>query len=235
MLYTKTDALANIRNRDGKRVFYLGKQDQLTCDARDELTRQRIAILPAEQAKVEEYQLPGGGVIRGKPEHMTHLNARVLVKKTHPRIQFRGMVDLLEAELLLCVRECPGWETPLGEVLELARRLIRADVLEEPVGDTVLGGLDEEQLRSRSHRPQEYYGKPHFMPRPEDDRALLLVNRVRALTRQTELAAADAFADRDGAVTREDILRALNRMSSYLYLIMVQMKGIENGKLKMEN
>ncbi len=224
MLWGKSEVLANIRNRDGKRVFYLGKQDHLTSDARDELLRQRIEILPAEQARTEEYRLPGGGILREKPENMTHLNAQVLVPKTHPRIRFRGAVDLLEAELLLGIRECPGWEGALAEVLALARQLIRADVLAEPLEDIALGGLDEEQLRVRSHRPQDFYGVAHFMPSAADKPEILRVNRLRALVRQVEILAVDAFSDRDGAVIREDIVQTLNRMSSYLYLIMIQMK-----------
>jgi len=217
MLWSKKEVLENIRNRDGKRVFYLAKGDLITSDAKDELARQRIEILPPPKSS------------GGKPENMTHLNAQTLVEKTHPRIQFRGAVDLLEGELLLAIGDCPGQEKALGEVLELARRLIRCDVLNEPVGDILLGGMDEDALRSRSHRPQEFYGVAHFMPAASDSRALLTVNRLRALTRQVELKAVEAFPD------RQDMVQALNRMSSYLYLIMVQMKGIENGKLKMEN
>ncbi len=224
MLWGKTEALDNIRNREGKRVFFLGKQDQLTSDARDELLRQRVEILPAEQARVTQYRLPGGGILRGKPEEMTHLSAQVLVPKTHPRIRFRGAVDLLEAELLLAISRCPGWEGPLGEVLELARRLIRADVLAEPLGEICLGGLDEKQLRERSHRPQDFYGVPHFMPSAGDKPEILVVNRLRAIARQAELLAVDAFSDRDGAVTRPDMVQAMNRMSSCLYLIMIRMK-----------
>ena len=206
MLWSKRQALENIRNRDGKRVFYLAKGDLLTSDARDELARQRIEILPPPKSA------------GGKPENMTHLNAQQLAEKTHPRIRFRGMVDLLEGEILLAIGECPGWEKQLGEVLDLARRLIRCDVLDEPVGEFALGGMDEEQLRKRSHRPQEYYGVTHFMPSAADSRALLTVNRLRALTRQAELAAVEAFPE------RADMVQAMNRMSSYLYLIMVQMK-----------
>ena len=101
MLYSKEAVRDNIRNRDGKRVFYLGKGDQLTSDARDFLTRERIEILPATDAKTERYRLLNGGYMDTKPENMTHLNAEVLVPKTHPRILFRGAVDSLEAELLL--------------------------------------------------------------------------------------------------------------------------------------
>ena len=72
MVYTLESVRANIRNRDGKRVFYLGKGDRLTSEARDHLARERIEILPAEQAKPEHYRLLNGGQLTEKPEHMTH-------------------------------------------------------------------------------------------------------------------------------------------------------------------
>ena len=226
MLYTRKSALENLRNRDGKRVFYLGKGDQLTSDARDFLTRERIPILPAEQAKPERYRLLGGGFVTEKPEHMTHLNAQVLVPKTHPRIRFRGGIDLLEGQLLLCQSMAPeALYGKLQDALALARQLIRCDVLEEPVPEMLLGGMDEAQLRKRSHFPQDYYGQPHFMPEGKDDRLLLQINLARAMTRQTELLAVHAFSDREGNPTRPDILQALNRLSSYLYILMIEIKA----------
>ena len=224
MLYTETAARDNIRNRDGKRVFYLGKQDQLTPGARDLLSRERVQILPAEEARPEQYQLLGGGFLTEKPEHMTHLNAQVLVRKTHPRILFRGKMDLLEAEIMLCQLECPSFSHDLGQILALARKLIRCDVLEEPVQEESLCGLSQQQLRSHSHFPQEYYGQPHFMPDAKDGRELLLLNRCRCVARQAELAAVEAFSDREGNPTRPDILQALNRMSSMLYILMIRRK-----------
>ena len=226
MLYTRQSALENIRNREGKRVFYLGKGDQLTSDARDYLSRERIAILPAEQAKPQSYQLLGGGTVTEKPEHMTHLNAQVLVPKTHPRIAFRGTVDALEAQLLLCQRIADDdFYKKLQEALELARLLIRCDVLEEPVPEMKLGGMDETQLRKRSHLPQNFYGQPHFMPAGKDDLLLLQINLARAMARKTELQAVHAFSDREGNPTRLDILQALNRLSSYLYILMIERKA----------
>src|SRR5574344_983872 len=100
MLYNEEAVRANIRNRDGKRVFYLAKGDQLTSSARDFLSRERIEILPAEQAKPQRYRLLNGGYVEEKPEHMTHLHGDVLVPKTHPRIVFRGKMDTLESELI---------------------------------------------------------------------------------------------------------------------------------------
>lgn len=228
MLYSKKQVQDNLRNRDGKRVFYLGKEDILTSEARDYLTEQRIEILPAEQAKPEQYRLLGGGYVTEKPEHMTHLQGDVLVPKTHPRIRFRGAVDILEAHLLLCQQQVPQMQSPLQEILELARRLIRCDVLDEPVGEFTLCGLSQQEQRRRSHFPQEYYGIPHFMPSCQDKREVLELNRVRCIARQTELAAMDAFRDREGQPTRPDILQALNRVSSMLYILMLQEKA-EHG------
>jgi len=225
MLYNETAVRENLRNRDGKRVFYLAKGDQLTSGARDFLNRERIAILPAEQAKQERYELLSGGWLEEKPEHMTHLDNRYLVRKNHPRIRFRGKLDTLEAELILCQRTAPHLMTPVGEILALARRLIRCDVLEEPVPEGKLCGLTEAEQRKRSHFPQDYYGQPHFMPGAEDGPVIAQLNRARCAARETELAGIDAFSDREGLPVRPDILRALNRMSSMLYILMIQEKG----------
>ncbi len=225
MLYSRQAVRDNIRNRDGRRVFYLGKGDQLTSDARDYLTRERIDILPAEEARPRRYALLGGGYMEDKPEHMTHLDAQLLVPKTHPRIRFRGVVDMLEAELLLCAAEVEVCRKELSQVLALARRLIACDVLGEPVGEEPLCGLTQQELRERSHRPQDFYGKPHFMPEVTDGRQVLLLNRARCAARQAELAAVAAFSDRDAVPTRPDILLALNRMSSMLYILMLQCKN----------
>ena len=228
MLYSRQAVQENIRNRDGKRVFYLGKGDQLTSDAREFLSRERIEILPAEKAKPERYRLLNGGYLEEKPEHMTHLNAQVLVEKTHPRIRFRGKIDLLEAELLLCIHQAEGEQArQLTEILEFVRMVIRCDVLEEKVAKETLCGLTMAELRSRSHRPQDYYGQPHFMPSGGDSGLLLQVNRARCVAREAELAAVEAFSDREGTPTRLDILQAMNRVSSMLYLIMI---GIKAGK-----
>ena len=222
MLYDETAVRANIRNRDGKRVFYLRSEDTLTPLARDFLRQEHIEILPAQEAKPERYRLLSGGFTEEKPEHMTHLNGDMLVPKTHPRIRFRGMIDFLEAELLLC-----GPET--GEILNLARRLIRCDVMDEPVGEFTLYGLTAHQQRRHSHFPQDYYGIAHFMPDYADGEQVLRLNRCRSICRQAELAAVDAFSDRDGNLVRTDIVQALNRMSSMLYILMIRRKRADEG------
>ena len=226
MLYTEEMVRQNLRNRDGKRVFYLAKGDTLTPGARDWLNRERVAILGAETARPDHYRLLNGAVLTEKPEQMTHLNSNVLVLKTHPRIRFRGMIDTLEAELLCCALHTDGQlRKDLEEILSLARLLIRCDVMEEPLAEGKLCGLTQEELRSRSHRPQDFYGQTHFMPELADGERILRLNKCRTAARAAELAAAEAFTDENGNAMRTDILRALNRMSSMIYILMIQEKA----------
>ena len=226
MLYTEEAVRANIRNRDGKRVFFLGDKDTLTPGARDLLHRERIDILPASQAPIEEYRLQNGALLRQKPEHMTHLYGDVLVPKTHPRIAFRGAIDTLEAELLWCQSSLKHpFSDRIEEILSLARNLIRWEVMDEPVRQERLCGLTEAELRQRSHRPQDFYSQPHFMPSVADGPTVLALNKCRTAVRAAELAAARAFTDDQGNCSRTDILRALNRMSSMLYILMIQAKS----------
>ena len=226
MLYTEENVKANLRNREGRRVFYLGKGDTLTPGARDWLRRERIEVMSAEQARPERFRLLGGGYLEEKPEHMTHLNSDLLVSKHHPRILFRGALDTLESEIILAQLAVPeDVAKQLQEVLNLVRLMIRCDVLEEELKVQKLCGLTEKELRQRSHRPQEYYGIPHFMPEYTDGEAIVRLNRARCAAREAELKAVAAFTDREGNPTRVDILRAMNRVSSMIYILMVQLKG----------
>ena len=224
MLYTQEAVKANIRNREGKRVFYLGSGDKLTPGARDYLRQQRVEVLDAAQAKPREYRLVSGGYLKEKPEYMTHLNGDLLVSKTHPRIAFRGAMDTLQAEIILCQLAAPNEEKALGEILELARQIIACEVLEKELPPGKLLGLTPEELRSHSHRPQDYYGQPHFMPEASDGAAVAHLNRCRCAVRTAELAACRAFVTDEGC-GRPDILQALNRMSSAVYLLMVRLKS----------
>ena len=226
MLYDETAVKANIRNRDGKRVFFLGHRDTLTPSARDWLRAQRINILPSSEAKISEYSLPNGKTITEKPEHMTHLRGNILVPKTHPIIAFRGAIDNLQAEILLAqLIVAPKMRQELEQILTLTRNILRWEVMEEPAEMETLCGLTPEQLRSHSHYPQTYYGQAHFMPSWSDGPSLLQLNKVRCAARNAELAAVHAFCDEAGNCLRLDILMLLNRISSMVYLLMIRLKS----------
>ena len=225
MLYTEQNVRDNIRTREGKRVFYLREEDRLTSAARDYLRSDHIEILPAQQAKPDCYRLENGAILLEKPEHMTHLQGNVLVSKTHPRILFRGKMDLLEAEMMLCQLKVPEFRNELGELLAFARYLLRCEILGEVVDSWKLMGLSSEELRRHSHFPQDHYGQPHFMPQYTDGEEILHLNRLRCIARQVELAAVNAFADDNGKTDRADLLQALNRLSSAVYILMIRKKA----------
>lgn len=225
MLFSEEAARANVRSRDGRRVFYLGRDDRLTSAARDYLSRERIEILPAEAARPERFPLLGGGYCEEKPEHMTHLDGVTLAPKTHPRIVFRGKVDTLEAHLILCGIRVPPLHREIEDILAYTRLLLRCEVLGEPVPERKLCGLTEQELRRRSHFPQEFYGQPHFMPGSGDGQEIACLNLARCAAREAELAAAAAFTDAYGQVQRPDLLRAMNRLSSAIYLLMIRQRA----------
>lgn len=230
MLYTEENVRAGLRVRDGKRKFFLAEGDRLTPAARDWLRREGVELVEGLERPPASYTTPFGGSFDQKPEHMTHLAGNVLVPKDHPRIAFRGRIDALEADILLCQGASeghPGLVEALQELLDFVRSLIRADVLEEPVREVRLCGLDAAALRERSHYPAKFYGQPHFMPAHTDGPALLWLNRVRTAVRETELAAYRAFSDREGLVTRPDLLKALNRLSSLCWILMIRVKAGE--------
>lgn len=212
----------------------VGRDQKLTPGARDWLAAHKIqAVFPAGREDPAaptsaKYRTLFGATLNEKPEHMTHLKGNILVRKDHPRIAFRGMIDALEGELMLAQQashEYPALVKELGEALDLVRRLIRCDVLDEPVGELRLCGYDAGQLREYSHYPDKYLGQPHFLPAYTDGPALLAVNKVRTLVRQTELSAYAAFKDVEGNVTRGDIILALNRLSSLMWIIMIKLKA----------
>ncbi len=227
-LLTEENARASVRVREGRRVFYLSPSDCLTPKARDWLAREGVEVVNAEQKPPRTYQTLSGAILAEKPEHMTHLRENILVFKDHPRIEFRGRIDTLEAEILLAQQasgDYPVLRDELEEILSFVRSLIRADVLNEPVKEFHFLGLDAAQLRAHSHYPAKYYGQGHFMPSWRDPPALLAVNKVRTAVRETERAAYRAFRDENGSVTREDIILALNRLSSLCWIIEIKLKA----------
>ena len=63
------------------------------------------------------------------------------------------------------------------------------------------------------------------MPSAADGKVIARLNRARCAAREAELAAVTAFMTREGNLERTDIPRALNRMSSMIYILMIQWKG----------
>ena len=178
-----------------------------------------------------------GEVLSVKPENMTHLHGNVLVPKTHPQIAFRGMLDSLEAKIMsLQVAASENGlhrlTDALDEVLAYVRQILSAEVLDKELGEIHLLGLDSAGLRYESHHIKEIYGIPHPMPEYRMGRICIGLNELRTFVRETELAAARAFQSGD-TCTRPDIVEAMNRLSSVIYILFCrQLTGRWPGQLE---
>ena len=160
---------------------------------------------------------------REKPEEMTHLRGNLLVKKTHPRIAFRGKLDsleaaILEAQALAHRQNAPAVRDGLGEVLEQVHLVLGAEVKDQPLEEVPILGMDQARLRQVSHNVKGAFGIDHPIPSWEMGELALRLNTLRTQVRETELAAAVAF-EAPGETPRPDIIRALNRLSSAVYIL----------------
>ena len=101
---------------------------------------------------------------------------------------------------------------------------MRCEVLSEPLEDFSLQGMTEKDLREKSHNPKKYFGIGHEMPTYEMGEIVAALNILRTLTRETELSAYEAFKGEYGQVEREDLIRALNRLSSVFWIMIFKVR-----------
>ena len=162
-----------------------------------------------------------------KPEHMTSLIGSNFVPKNHPRIIFRGKLDSLQAQVVLiqCELADQALVENLQDVLNSLRELTRCEVLDQPFEQDTLFGQSYAELQKQSHNPQKYFGVAVLhLPDHKFGRDYALLNTLRTAIREAELSAVDAFETEDG-VSRGDIVLALNRLSSAVYVLMCRMIG----------
>ena len=150
----------------------------------------------------------------GKPEEMTHLRAGELVSKRDPRIRFRGKMDSFQAELLCLMASAAAsgkqqLESDLGEILAFCRSILGSEVKQTPLPEWTLFGMGPEQIHRLSHTP------PHIIPDVRMGETAVALNRLRTLSREMELNWLEAYPENE----RPDILMALNRLSSALYVL----------------
>ncbi len=233
-----------------KGEFHLGKDTILTPSARAYLLEKNISLLGRDpsldnsnQAKTVEsedktekkknhsidanagFDTVFGVHLDEKPEHMTHLRGNLLVFKDHKRIILRGAIDYLESEIIIAQTVSERLQKPkltkdLEEVIRFIRKLLQCEITGEAVGDFMLAGFNEKDLREQSYHPSKYFGMKHFLPTYQHGEMTAYLNKLRTLTRKTEIVAFKAFKAEDGTITREDIIRAFNRLSSFFWIMM---------------
>jgi ethanolamine utilization cobalamin adenosyltransferase len=180
----------------------------------------------APEAKTSQvFYGPDGTLLDHKGESMTHLHGNHLVYKDHPMIIWRGKLDsftalLIEAQELGVEEGNQEFVDDLQGILDFVRTLLPTEYKNTPMEHVRILGLSSEELRERSHHPQKYYGFPHMLTDYRMGALSIRLNRLRTAARETELAAAAAFAQGSEEATREDIIEALNRLSSLFYILM---------------
>lgn len=223
-IITETELRNNYRQEPFK-TFLLPTGCRLTPAASQFLSERRIEIVSAKSTSSTNTQRvqPSGGL---KPEHMTHLRGTQLICKNQPIIKFRGKLDSLQAILLSTILEVEGvgyheLVRELRELLDFCRQVMKAEVKEEPLQPVSFNQWSPQEIRERSHYPNKYYETSHFIPQPEHGRVMAQLNYIRTQCRELELTAIEAFFVEDNLV-REDIITALNRFSSFVYILMIQ-------------
>ena len=186
--------------------------------------------LPPNDAPVSE-DTPEGI----KPEHMTHLDRTTLVLKSHPRIVLRGKLDSLEADILCAQVTASQKNSPLlvgqlDDALMLVRRVLSADFNRAPLASQELDRLSLDEIREASHQPGRYLAEGHVLPSHTQGELAALLNQLRTRAREAELEAVIAYQGEASPPT--DIIRALNRLSSYFYVLQLQTiaRQRENGR-----
>lgn len=193
--------------------------------------KEKIDYKNIEMPKEGYICLPSGKHVSEKPEYYTHLKGRILVPKRHPRIQFRGKLDLLESYFINCINQVSvSGQREMAEdltyIFEYMQKIMRAEVLDEELPFIDFKGWTDAEIREYSHYPDKYFGVKHFTPSPKYGLLFGSINQVRAMIRQLEIEGVTAFYDEDeDKCEREDILLALNRLSSLIYIIMCQYLG----------
>jgi len=151
-----------------------------------------------------------------KPEEMTHLSGNRLVKKSDSRISFRGKLDTVEAYIVrlgvLAKENNTNLYEALGELLEYTRNILAAEVKEKELNQIEVLGMDAETLRICSHNRDGLLDE-HPVPCARQGLIAAELNLLRAEVREAEVAAVKMLP------VRLDIVQALNRLSSVVYIL----------------
>ncbi len=158
---------------------------------------------------------------------MTSLRGKEEIRKDDASIHFRGCLDTVESIILYIgtVARKSGEENVakcMGELLDICGKLMRADVLQKPMNDFSLMGMSADELHERSHFPDRFYGCAFSFRETDIDEISALINILRTKIREMERWAVASFARMDN--DRQDIIQAVNRLSSAAYVMLCARK-----------
>jgi ethanolamine utilization cobalamin adenosyltransferase len=178
---------------------------------------------------------------KNKPDYLTCLRGDILVSKSHERIRFRGCIDsleadVLEAQALAAEKGETALCTDLEDALHCLREIMKAEVTGRPLAPPRFFGFSADELHARTHDVKGAFGFDHPVPAHTMGAAALRLNTLRARIREAEVLAAGIFSPVNAAgvpaenrEVREDILYALNRLSSAVYWLFCRCVRAENS------
>ena len=173
-----------------------------------------------------------GAVYDKKPEYMTQIFGNELVVKNHKRIILRGKFDVLQAETVKYWKKYEKnrkLEADFSQAYRYIRDLFISEMTDTEFHERDVLDYDIDTLKDITHNTVKYYKTGHlFEINVNYEETVIDINCLRAISRECEVAAVDAFY-KDGKTERTDMLKALNRLSSILYLMMLK---ANNGDYK---
>ena len=139
------------------------------------------------------------------------------MKKTDSRMQLRGKLDTLNAQMIL-IQTCSDnheYIADIEEIRQVIRKIQRCEAMKEVYDERlILWGIDEDEIHTRSHNPEKYFGLGHVLPHKDMKRESSELNLLRTLIRECELISCHVFDD-----DALKISHVLNRLSSALYIL----------------
>ena len=180
--------------------------------------------------------------VEHKPDTLTHIDAHHLVSKNDPRLLFRGKLDSVIAQAVLTQIQLtqtpsdalapimPQLSRYMADVRSALGNVLKAEATGETMSAVALGNLSAAAIHKMSHHPLKYLGHDHLVPDEKQGMQVALLNLLRAQIREAELYAAQIYITRDFRVKRPDIMQALNRLSSAVYVLMLLTHLAHQGK-----
>ncbi len=159
---------------------------------------------------------------------MTQVDADNYAPKTDPCLLFRGKMDTLHALVLLAGSMAARCQlNRLTEDLEslaaYCREITSAEYNNRRVAPLQIRDLSEDQIHGMTHQPEKSLGVSHLLPHCSDLEILLQLNHLRCKVRETELTAVGIFSTSLSYPGRPDLIQALNRLSSAVYFLELQL------------
>lgn len=210
------------------RTFLKDNNIKLVVLKKDEKDNAKILenkVIKENKGMIPRFENIQGGYFEKKPEYMTQIKGNKLVCKDHPIVVLRGKLDSMQAKILEIQVFCHknGKEAlvkDLEDCLGYVRSIMRAEVLAEDLEAFTLLGMSEEEIREVSHNPKKYFNRDHIFPSYKMGEYVIKLNTLRSAIREVEICAIKAFKNIDGEISRQDIIRSLNRLSSLFYVMM---------------